>query len=526
MGVVRYAERFTLMNAPLLYVTTPIYYANAVPHIGTLYTTVVADFLARFHRMSGKQTFFLTGTDEHGEKIYQAAQKQGESPKAFVDRVSARFRDAWTTFDIANDQFIRTTEPRHIRVVQDVLTQVHAAGDIYFDEYEGFYCVGCERFLAERELVDGQCPDHHVLPEIRREGNYFFRMERYRSWLHTFIETHPQLIAPEQYRREVLSLLAEPVGDLSISRPRQRVPWGVPIPWDTSQVTYVWFDALLNYLSALDYPDGRAYHHSWPHTWHLIGKDILKPHAIYWPTMLHAMGVPMYQRLLVGGYLLGPDGRKMSKSLGNVVDPFELADRYGVDAVRYYLLREFPYGQDGVISETALIERYNADLANTLGNLVNRVRAMLLRYRQGVIPDGSPADEDRDLIEQGTTLYDRLVPLMDELRTHRALELVMRYVQQLNRYVDDQQPWVLAKDPAMARRLDAVLANLVVGLQIVSALLGPVMPGKMQVLQASFGLEKIDLAATRRWDVPVGVQIPAEAPVLFPKANGLAASEA
>ena len=509
------------MTTPF-YVTTPIYYANAAPHLGTLYTTVVADFLARYHRLAGDDTFFVTGSDEHGEKIAQAAAARGEPPQAFVDRVAADFQRAWADFAIGYDRFVRTTSPEHREVVQRALEQVHAAGDLSFDEYEGRYCVGCERFLTEKELVDGRCPDHRTPPEPRREGNWFFRLERRRPWLRAYIEEHPELIAPERYRREALAMLDEPIGDLSISRPRARVPWGIPLPWDESQVTYVWFDALLSYRSALATPDGAREQRFWPSAHHLIGKDILKPHAIFWPAMLHALGVPVYRRLLVGGYLLGPDGRKMSKSRGNVVDPFALAARYGVDAVRYYLLREFPYGQDGAVSEVALAERYQADLANTLGNLVNRVRAMLLRYRGGVVPDGQPAAGDHALIAEGTTLVTRVSPLVDELRTHLALEQVIAFAQSLNRYVDEQQPWVLARQPEQAVRLDTVLHNLVAGLSILATLLDPAMPGTMAALRAGLALGPRTLAQTACWQTPTGQTIPPSAPVLFPRVESRA----
>ena len=368
------------------YVTTPIYYVNDVPHIGHAYTTVIADFLARFHRLDGFDTYFLTGTDEHGEKIYQAAREAGIDPQQFCDRISQRFRDAWQVLDISHDDFIRTTEERHKAVVLQILEAVHAAGDIYYDEYEGLYCVGCERFLTDKELVNGKCPDHLRVPECRREGNYFFRMEKYRDWLRDYIRDHPDFIRPTGYRNEVLALLGEPIGDLSISRPKGRVPWGIELPWDAEHVAYVWFDALINYASALGFPDGVRYSAYWPVAQHLIGKDILKPHAVFWPTMLKAAGIPLYQHLNVGGFLMGHDGQKMSKSLGNVVDPFELAEKYGADAVRYYLLKDTVYGQDSSIGEQFLVERYNADLANDLGNLLSRVRALLTRHTDGVLP--------------------------------------------------------------------------------------------------------------------------------------------
>jgi methionyl-tRNA synthetase len=500
------------MTIPSFYVTTPIYYANGSPHIGSLYTTVVADFLARYHRLASDLTCFLTGLDEHGEKIFQTAQAQGTTPQPFVDEIAERFQQTWQAFDISHDIFMRTTNPEHGRIVRAVLEQVYTAGDIYFAEYEGRYCVGCERFLTEKELVDGCCPDHGTVPELRHEGNWFFRMERYRPWLRTELLAHPHLIAPERYRNETLAMLSEPIGDLSISRPRKRVPWGIPLPWDDDQVTYVWFDALLNYLTALYYPDGAAYRAFWPSAHHLIGKDILKPHAIFWPIILRAMGVPLYRRLLVGGFLLSADGRKMSKSLGNVVDPFALAERYGVDAVRYYLLREFPYGQDGAVSESGLSERYDADLANTLGNLVNRLRVMLLRYRNGVVPDAAP---DAALLAEGDNLAPAIDPLIADLRIHHALDRIMRFVQMLNRSVDDRRPWELARDPARSDELDTVLASLVLGLNRVSTLLTPAMPGKMALLRASLGL-----AEAVPFDddaVAPGTRIPADAAILFPK---------
>ncbi|MGA7670461.1 MAG: methionine--tRNA ligase [Nitrolancea sp.] len=463
-----------MSNNPF-YVTTPIYYANAQPHIGTVYPTVAADFLARFHRLLGDPTLFLTGVDEHGEKIFRSAAERGETAQQFVDRIVTYFEDAWRAFNISHDVFMRTTNVAHQQTVQRALRQVHDSGDIYFAEYEGLYCVGCERFLTEKELIDGLCPDHGTPPEPRREGNWFFRMEKYREQLREHILTHRDFISPERYRNETLAMLTEPIGDLSISRPRQRVPWGIPIPWDTEQVTYVWFDALLNYVSALEYPDGDAFRRNWSSTHHLIGKDILKPHAVFWPSMLLAMGAPLYRRLHVSGFLLGPDGRKMSKSRGNVVDPFALAERYGADAVRYYLLREFPYGQDGAVSEDGLVERYNADLANTLGNLVHRVRAMLLRYRDGVIPT-RPQGASDDVLVEVRALFGHVTPFVEELRLNLVLAEVIRIVQLLNRYVDERRPWELARDENRGEELDVVLANLIEGLDVVSSLLFPAMP--------------------------------------------------
>jgi len=496
----------------VFYITTPIYYVNAEPHLGHAYTTVVADFLARWHRLDGYRTFFLTGTDEHGETVYRAAQKAGEEPQAFVDRVSQRFRKAWELLGIAYDDFIRTTEERHKRVVQRVLQRVYEAGDIYYGEYEGLYCVSCERFYTEKELEGDLCPIHGRPVERRREGNYFFRMEKYREWLIDYLQTHPDLIRPEGYRNEVLSMLSEPIGDLSISRPKARVPWGIPLPWDEAHVTYVWFDALLNYVSALGYPDDPRYATFWPQAWHLIGKDILKPHAVFWPTMLKAAGIPMYRHLNVGGFLLGPDGRKMSKTLGNVVDPFALTEKYGRDAVRYYLLREIPYGQDTPVSEEALRARYEADLADDLGNLLQRTRAMLFRFAEGRIPEPVPGEE----LEEGTRLAGRLRGLVRDLRFHVALEEVMAYVKALNRYINEKRPWELFKeDPREAK---AVLYRVVEGLRIASILLTPAMPDKMAELRRALGLrEEVHLEEAERWGLAEPLPLPQEAGVLFPK---------
>ncbi len=497
------------------YVTTPIYYVNAVPHIGHAYTTIVSDFLARWHRLDGYDTYFLTGTDEHGEKVAQAAKREGSSPQAFVDRVSGRFQEAWKTLGISPDDFVRTTEKRHKQVVRQVLQQVYDAGEIYYGEYRGLYCVGCERFLVEHELVDGKCPDHGIEPEERLEGNYFFRMDKYREWLRQYILDHPGFIRPEGYGNEVLSMLAEPIGDLSISRPATRVPWGIPLPWDDSHVTYVWFDALLNYVSALKYPNGESFTRYWPSVQHMIGKDILKPHAIFWPAMLKAAGIPIYQHLNVGGHLLS-EGKKMSKSLGNIVDPFEWVERYGKDAVRFYLLREVSYGQDGAISEQTMRERYSADLANDLGNLLQRLRVMLLKYTDGFLPKSSPPDTL--LAKAGTGLAAKVRSLVRELRLHQALEEVMQYVRALNRFINEQKPWVLAKNPAHSEQLGDALYSVVEGLRIASVLLEPAIPSKARELRQALGLGDYSIAETEVWGLaPQGIRIPAEAPTLFPK---------
>ena len=320
------------------YITTPIYYPNDVPHLGHAYTTIAADILSRWNKLQGKEVFFLTGTDEHGKKLAKVAEKTGKTPKEFTDHLVPEFKKAWKQLNISYDRFIRTTDKDHEKVVQEILQKVYDAGDIYFGEYGGHYCRGCERFLTEKELVDGKCPDHGTEPQYIQEKNYFFRMSKYQQWLIDHIQTHPDFIRPERYRNEVLTFLRDPLEDLCISRPKSRLEWGIPLPFDADFVTYVWFDALINYLTGVDYPDGERFSQFWPVCQHLIAKDILKPHGIYWPTMLKSAGIPLYRHLNVHGYWIVAES-KMSKSRGNIIKPLDLMDKYGLDAFRYFLLR-------------------------------------------------------------------------------------------------------------------------------------------------------------------------------------------
>ena len=380
-----------------------------------------------------------------------------------------------------------------------MLQRVHDAGDIYQAEYEGLYSVGQERFVTEKELVDGKLPEDAAPPERRREVNYFFRMEKYQPWLIDHLQRHPDFIRPAAYRREVLGMLREPLGDLSISRPRERVPWGIPLPWDEGHVTYVWFDALINYASALGFPDGERYRRFWTSARHLIGKDILKAHAVFWPTMLKAAGIPLYRGLVVGGYLFGHDGRKMSKSLGNAMDPFEMAARFGPDALRYYLLRTVPYGYDGNVGVAAFAERYNADLANDLGNLVSRTRTLIVKHLDRRLQEPQQTAADQPVIRAGVGLLGTLRGQIRDLKFNAALEEVLQYVRRLNRYFNDQEPWRLAREPESRPRLATVLYNVVEGVRIVSALLAPAMPGKAQEIRAALGLGAITFADVERW---------------------------
>ena len=486
------------------YVTTPIYYVNASPHIGHAYTTIVADVMARFYRLLGYETFFLTGTDEHGDKIAEAAAKAGETPKAYADRYSGQFRALWPELSITNDHFIRTTDDDHVKTVQNILQAVYDKGDIYFGHYEGFYCVGCERFYRENELVDGKCPDHQTEPEHRKESNYFFRMSRYQDWLMTHIRDNPDFIRPERYRNEVLAFLREPLEDLCISRPKTRLTWGITLPFDDKYVTYVWFDALINYLTGIGFPGGSRFDTFWPVCEHLIAKDILKPHGIYWPTMLKALGISPYHRLNVHGYWNIDEG-KMSKSRGTVIKPLDLKDKYGLDAFRYYLLREMVFGLDSNFSEEGFVLRLNSDLANDLGNLVSRSLTMASRYCDGKVPPASaPADEDHILIDRALKLLPEVEEFFRGLQFHKALLSIWEFVGMTNKYIVAQEPWTLSKDPDKKDRLQTVLYTVLEAIRFISVLVSPVMPDGAAALLRRLGIQDPsgqDFESIRSWGV-------------------------
>jgi methionyl-tRNA synthetase len=483
----------------VFYLTTPIYYVNAMPHLGHAYTTIAADTMCRYRRLAGDTVYFLTGTDEHGDKNAQVAAKAGLSPQAYVDRMSAAFRETWTRLGITYDDFIRTTEPRHQRLVREVLTRLWDAGEIYFGKYGGQYCFGCERFYTEKEIVDGKCPDHQTPLTYIEEENYFFKMSKYQDWLIGYLEAHPDLIRPERYRNEILGFLREPLQDLSISRPRTRLDWGIPLPFDDRFVTYVWFDALLNYVSALGELEGERYRQLWPHVQHLIGKDILKPHGVYWPCMLKAAGLPVFTHLNVHGFWnLG--GGKMSKSVGNVVEALALTDKYGHDAFRYFVLREMPFGLDANFSEEALVDRLNADLANDLGNLASRATTLIANLGRGVVPDPGPATPAEETVQTAfRTARQAAHEAMEEFQFQRALAALWEFIGEMNRYVDATQPWQLAKQPDGRPRLDRVLYTLGDAMRLLGIVLTPFLPQAAERIRQGLGQTTTPALADADW---------------------------
>jgi methionyl-tRNA synthetase len=492
------------------YVTTPIYYVNAAPHMGHAYTTIAADVMARHHRQRGDDVFFLTGVDEHGEPVANAAEAQGMTPQALADLNSERFRALMPRLNASNDFFIRTTDPEHKAKVQEVLTRIRDNGFVYEGRYEGWYCPRCADFKSETEIADGNtCPIHGIVLTRESEQNYFFKLSAFQERLEQLYADKPDWVGPRHRANEALSFIKGGLQDVSLSR--GTLTWGVTVPWDESHVFYVWFDALLNYYTALSYaqPGEDLTERFWPPQQQIIGKDILKFHAVFWPALLMAADLPLPERLYIHGYLL-MNKEKMSKSLGNVLDPIEIVDRFGTDALRHYVLRDVTFGQDGDVSTAAFEQRYESELANGLGNLASRSIAMVRKYRDGAVPAVEP-----ELREDFDGLADQVAALVDRAELTPALELVWERVRRLNRYVEETTPWALAKDPANADRLDVVLATLVEGVRVIAVLLASVLPETTEKLLAALGTPDI---AYERATLTAGAvtQVQALAP-LFPK---------
>lgn len=459
------------------YITTPIYYVNDKPHIGHAYTTILADVLSRYHRAEGDDVFFLTGLDEHGQKVQQAAEARRLSPQDHCDDLAPRFSQLWERLEIQYDDFIRTTQPRHVVVVQAALQKVYDAGDVYCDEYEGWYSVAEERFITETEKESGEFRDVKKL----KERNWFFRMGKYQQRLLNHINDHPGFIRPEHRRNEVLGFLRQPLGDLCISRPKSRMGWGIELPFDKDYVTYVWFDALLNYVTGPGFiADDARFKKWWPATVHLIGKDILTTHAVYWPTMLFALGLPLPETIFAHGWWLTGD-TKMSKSLGNIVNPLDLVDEYGVDSVRYYLMREMVLGQDANFTMRSFIKRYNSDLANDFGNLLNRVSGLIGKNFDGRVPGAGPMSADENEIQEESNRLDaKIKGLVGEMRLNDAIEETLQLVRRANKYLEYQAPWKVAKTDLP--RAGTILYTATEALRISAVHLLPVMPFKSEAV--------------------------------------------
>ncbi|MEN6413806.1 MAG: methionine--tRNA ligase [Veillonellales bacterium] len=512
-------QDFSMEKKPF-YITTPIYYPSDKLHIGHAYCTTIADSIARYKRLAGFDVFFLTGSDEHGQKIQRKAQENGITPLQYVDRIVASFQNLWRKLNISHDDFIRTTETRHREVVQAIFQKIYDQGDIYKAAYEGWYCTPCETFWLERQLEDGKCPDCHRPVEMLQEESYFFRMSKYQDRLLKFIEENPDFIQPVSRRNEMINFIKGGLEDLCVSR--TTFDWGIPVPFDTKHVVYVWFDALVNYITAAGYLHDRdKFAKYWPADLHLVGKEIVRFHSIIWPIILMALGVELPKKVYGHGWLI-VEGDKMSKSKGNVIDPIGLIDEFGADAIRYYLLREITLGMDGNFSRDALINRINADLANDLGNLLHRTLNMIGRFNHGIIEaPGASVPLDQELIKLARDTAAGYEKFMDAMDINDAIKQVWALIGRTNKYIDETSPWALAKDPAKKDRLNTVLYNLAETLRIVAILISPFMPGTSPRIWAQLGIKtdftQVSLADAQAWGrLSAGTKVAKPEPI-FPR---------
>lgn len=484
------------------YITTPLYYVNAKPHIGHAYTNILCDAFARFHRLAGEKVFFLTGTDEHGTKIEKVAKAAGQEPRAYVDSIVPEFKKLWELLGIEYDFFIRTTDDLHKKSVAEILKKLEAEGKIYKATYTGWYCTPCESFWTELQLKEGKCPDCSREVQQLAEDNYFFKLAEYQSWLIEYIEKNPAFIQPEMRRNEILGFLREPLEDLCITRPRTRLVWGIDYPNSPEHVVYVWFDALINYISAAGYPlDMKKFELLWPADVHVVGKDILRQHAVYWPIMLKALHLPMPQKVLAHGWWTMA-GTKVSKSRGNAVNPEELCAKYGVDAFRYFMLHEVTLGQDGAFSEDLLSERYTTDLANDLGNLWFRVVTMLQKYFEGKIPKSEPDFFQNELLMKAFGLLPKVSEAMRNYEPRTALDHIFEIFKRANQFVEEQKPWALAKDPANAKTLAMTMFVLVESVAHAAYLLQPFIPGTSQKILTLLNIQIKPGISAKEFAVP------------------------